>query len=177
MINIKQLKYFITCADAGSFSEAASVLYTTQSSVSKVIRSLEEEMQAYLYPGGRYLQKEGKQLTREAIENLHYIQNFLEDTGNYEGWKLDAENNLTLGKIDVSVVTNSDYIMEKMLDHGNLANISGDSLNPGKTPSRPGICLTNESGKIMFGYVKREKTPLSDLAMKFLNYVKQELIG
>ena len=48
MINIKQLKYFITCADAGSFSEAASVLYTTQSSVSKVIRSLEEEMQASL---------------------------------------------------------------------------------------------------------------------------------
>ena len=136
-----------------------------------------KELDTYLYPGGRYLQKEGKQLTREAIENLHYIQNFLEDTGNYEGWKLDAENNLTLGKIDVSVVTNSDYIMEKMLDHGNLANISGDSLNPGKTPSRPGICLTNESGKIMFGYVKRQKTPLSDLAMKFLDYVKQELIG
>ena len=38
MIDIKQLKCFITCADAGSFSEAASVLYTTQSSVSKVIR-------------------------------------------------------------------------------------------------------------------------------------------
>ena len=49
MINIKQLKYFITCADAGSFSEAASVLYTTQSSVSKVIRALEEEMQASLF--------------------------------------------------------------------------------------------------------------------------------
>ena len=48
-----------------------------------------------------------------SIENLHYIQNFLEDAGNYEGWKLDTENNLTLGKIDVSVVTNSDYIMEK----------------------------------------------------------------
>ena len=222
MINIKQLKYFITCADAGSFSEAASVLYTTQSSVSKVIRALEEEMQAslfvrnphgisltqngkqayayasrvlenveamaelsavgdtqwlniafnpsswiadcfvrfyqihekenlhcqvhtgkmrevleriheykdelgflyvttrqqtdlqyllvrkqlefiplkeldtYLYPGGGYLQKEGIQLTREKIENLHYIQNFLEDAGNYEGWKLDTENNLTL---------------------------------------------------------------------------------
>ena len=88
-----------------------------------------------------------------------------------------TENNLTLGKIDVSVVTNSDYIMEKMLDHGSLANISGDSLTPGKTPSRTGICLTNESSKIMFGYVKREKTPLSDLAMKFLDYVKQELIG
>ena len=63
------------------------------------------------------------------------------------------------------------------MDHSSLANISGDSLTPGKTPSRPGICLTNESSKIMFGYVKREKTPLSDLAMKFLDYVKQELIG
>lgn len=303
MINIKQLKYFITCADAGSFSEAASVLYTTQSSVSKVIRALEEEMQAslfirnphgisltpngkqayayasrvlenveamtelsatgdipwlnisfnpsswmadcfvrfyqlhekenlhcqahtgkmrevlerireykdelgflyvtsrqqtdlqyllvrkqlefvplkeldtFLYPGGGNMEKEGKQLTQEAIENLHYIQNFLEDAGNYEGWKLEAENNLTLGKIDVSVVTNSDYIMEKMLDHGNLANISGNSLTPGKTPSRPGICLTNECSKIIFGYVKREKTLLSDLAEEFLVYVKQELLG
>lgn len=303
MINIKQLKYFITCADAGSFSEAASVLYTTQSSVSKVIRALEEEMQAslftrnphgisltpngkqayayasrvlenveamtelsatgdtpwlnisfnpsswmadcfvrfyqlhekenlhcqahtgkmrevlerireykdelgflyvtsrqqtdlqyllvrkqlkfvplkeldtFLYPGGGNMEKEGKQLTRETIENLHYIQNFLEDAGNYEGWKLETENNLTLGKIDVSVVTNSDYIMEKMLDHGNLANISGNSLTPGKTPSRPGICLTNECSKIIFGYVKREKTSLSDLAEEFLAYVKQELLG
>lgn len=303
MIDIKQLKYFITCADAGSFSEAASVLYTTQSSVSKVIRALEEEMQAslfvrnphgitltpngkqayayasrvlenveamaelsatgdtqwlnisfhpsswmadcfvrfyqlhekenlhcqahtgkmreileriheykdelgflyvtnhqqtdlqyllvrkqlefvplkeldtYLYPGGGHLQKDEKQFTREEIENLHYIQNFLEDVSNYEGWKLDTEDNLTLGKIDVSVVTNSDYIMEKMLDNGNLANISGDTLTPGKTPSRPGICLTNESSKIIFGYAKREKTPLSDLAVEFLAYVKQELLG
>ena len=302
MIDIKQLKYFITCADAGSFSEAASVLYTTQSSVSKVIRALEEEMQASLfvrnphgisltpngkqayayasrvlenveamaelsavgdtqwlnisfnpsswladcfvrfyqlhekenlhcqahtgkmrevleriheykdelgflyvtthqqtdlqyllvrkqlefvplkelgtclYPGGGHLQKEGKNLTQDEIRNLHYIQNFLEDASTYEGWKLDTEDNLTLGKIDVSVVTNSDYIMEKMLDHGNLANISGDSLTPGKTPSRPGICLTNENSKITFGYVKREKAALSHLAVEFLDYVKQELI-
>lgn len=303
MIDIKQLKYFITCADAGSFSEAASVLYTTQSSVSKVIHALEEEMQAslfvrnphgitltpngkqayayasrvlenveamaelsatgdtqwlnisfnpsswmadcfvrfyqlhekenlhcqahtgkmrevleriheykdelgflyvtnhqqtdlqyllvrkqlefvplkeldtYLYLGGGHLQKDEKQLTREEIENLHYIQNFLEDASNYEGWKLDTEDDLTLGKIDVSIVTNSDYIMEKMLDNGNLANIGGDTLTPGKTPSRPGICLTNESSKIIFGYAKREKTPLSDLAVEFLAYVKQELLG
>ena len=301
MIDIKQLKCFITCADVGSFSEAASVLYTTQSSVSKVIRALEEEMQAslfvrnphgisltpngkqayayasrvlenveamaelstagdtqwlnisfnpsswmadcfvkfyqlhekenlhcqahtgkmrevleriheykdelgflyvttrqqtdlqyllvrkqlefvplkerdtYLYPGGGYLQKEGIQLTRETIENLHYIQNFLEDAGNYEGWKLDTENNLTLGKIDVSVVTNSDYIMEKMLDHGSLANISGDTLTPAKTKSRPSIRLTHESSKITFGYVKRENTPLTPLAETFLTYIKQEL--
>lgn len=301
MIDIKQLKCFITCADVGSFSEAASVLYTTQSSVSKVIRALEEEMQASLfvrnphgisltpngkqayayasrvlenveamaelstagdtqwlnisfnpsswmadcfvkfyqlhekenlhcqahtgkmrevleriheykdelgflyvptrqqtdlqyllvrkqlefvplkeldtclYPGGGHLQKEGKPLTQEEIQNLHYIQNFLEDASNYEGWRLDTDDNMTLGKIDVSVVTNSDYIMEKMLDHGNLANISGDTLTPAKTKSRPSIRLTHESSKITFGYVKRENTPLTPLAETFLTYIKQEL--
>ena len=36
-MEIKQLKYFVVAADIGSFSEAAKVLYTTQSSISKVI--------------------------------------------------------------------------------------------------------------------------------------------
>ena len=73
MINIKQLKYFITCADAGSFSEAASVLYTTQSSVSKVICSLEEEMQASLFvrsPHGIGLTPNGKQAYAYASQFL-----------------------------------------------------------------------------------------------------------
>ena len=134
-----------------------------------------KELDTCLYPGGGHLQKEGKPLTQEEIQNLHYIQNFLEDASNYEGWKLDTDDNLTLGKIDVSVVTNSDYIMEKILDHGNLANISGDTLTPAKTKSRPSIRLTHESSKITFGYVKRENTPLTLLAETFLTYIKQEL--
>lgn len=63
------------------------------------------------------------------------------------------------------------------VDHGNLANVSGDTLTSGKIPSRPEICLMNENSKITFGYVMREKAALSDLAVKFLDYVKQELIG
>ena len=43
-MEIKQLKYFVIAADVGSFSEAAKVLYTTQSSVSKVVLSLEKEL-------------------------------------------------------------------------------------------------------------------------------------
>uniref|UniRef100_UPI0035222244 LysR family transcriptional regulator n=1 Tax=Blautia faecicola TaxID=2509240 RepID=UPI0035222244 len=77
MINIKQLKYFITCADAGSFSEAASVLYTTQSSVSKVICSLEEEMQASLFvrsPHGIGLTPNGKQAYAYASRVLENVE-------------------------------------------------------------------------------------------------------
>ena len=301
MINIKQLKYFITCADAGSFSEAASVLYTTQSSVSKVIRALEEEMQAslfirnphgisltqngkqayayanrvlenveamaelsavgdtqwlniafnpsswiadcfvrfyqihkkenlhcqvhtgkmrevleriheykdelgflyvttrqqtdlqyllvrkqlefiplkeldtYLYPGGGYLQKEGIQLTRETIENLHYIQNFLEDAGNYEGWKLDTENNLTLGKIDVSVVTNSDYIMEKMLKETGLCNISGSYLSNDKKAANKGIPLEFKNNKVVFGYIRRKNDETDELMEELLGFLREKL--
>ena len=46
MLDLKQLKYFIVCAETGSISEAAKLLYTTQPSVSKAIKALEEELLA-----------------------------------------------------------------------------------------------------------------------------------
>ena len=308
MLDLKQLKYFIVCAETGSISEAAKLLYTTQPSVSKAIKALEEEMGIVLFermPRGIALTAKGREAYRyacriindsrileemshgnmakylrislnpsswftnqfvefykenydkdyhfeiytagvrtvmervrdylsdigfvyvmeqqkkefqyelaknklvftvmqestatfypgklnildqeaadrekaqtvnmEAMKNFRFIQNFRDEF--LELREKEKRSVFSWENLNVSVITNSDYIMEKMLDHGSLANISGDSLTPGKTPSRPGICLTNESDKIMFGYVKREKTPLSDLAMKFLDYVKQELIG
>lgn len=53
-MEIKQLKYFVVAADVKSFSEAAKVLYTTQSSVSKVIAALENEL------GYKLFKREGK---------------------------------------------------------------------------------------------------------------------
>ena len=44
MLEVKELQYFVVCADLSSFSRAAEVLYTTQPNVSKVIRSLEEKL-------------------------------------------------------------------------------------------------------------------------------------
>lgn len=56
-MEIKQLKYFVVAADVKSFSEAAKVLYTTQSSVSKVIAALENEL------GYQLFKREGKGIT------------------------------------------------------------------------------------------------------------------
>ena len=44
MLEVKELQYFVICADVRSFSKAARVLYTTQPNVSKVISSLEKEL-------------------------------------------------------------------------------------------------------------------------------------
>ena len=41
-MDLKQLQYFVVCAQTGSFSDAAKNLYSTQPSVSKVIKGLEE---------------------------------------------------------------------------------------------------------------------------------------
>ena len=49
MIDIKQLKYFEECARTESFSKAAEALYTTQSSVSKVIKSMEDSLGIRLF--------------------------------------------------------------------------------------------------------------------------------
>ncbi len=48
-MEIKQLKYFVVASDVGSFSEAAKILFTTQSTVSKVIASLEQELEYPLF--------------------------------------------------------------------------------------------------------------------------------
>ena len=43
-MDIRQLKYFMTSAQTGSFSEAAQALYTSQPHVSMVVKELEQEL-------------------------------------------------------------------------------------------------------------------------------------
>lgn len=49
MMEIRQLRCFVTCVEAGSFTAAAELLYTTQSSVSKTIHAMEHELQTELF--------------------------------------------------------------------------------------------------------------------------------
>ena len=48
-MDLKQLQYFVACAQTGSFSDAAKLLYSTQPSVSKVIKALESSMGIVLF--------------------------------------------------------------------------------------------------------------------------------
>lgn len=54
MIDRKQLSCFVVSADVGSFSEAAAILYTTQSNISKIIAGLEADL------GFDLFQREGR---------------------------------------------------------------------------------------------------------------------
>lgn len=69
MLDLKQLKYFIVCAETGSISEAARLLYTTQPSVSKAIKALENDMGIVLFdrmPRGIVLTAQGREAYRYA---------------------------------------------------------------------------------------------------------------
>lgn len=82
MIETKQLQYLVVCADLQSFSKAADVLYTSQPNVSKIIRTLEEELGFSLFKRqnrGIQLTKKGEQVYEYAcrvIENVNRLAAF-----------------------------------------------------------------------------------------------------
>lgn len=82
MIEIKQLQFFVVCVEFQSFSGAAQALYTTQSNVSKVIRSLEEELGFELFVRhGRGIQLTGRgrrvyDYARKAVDDVKQLADF-----------------------------------------------------------------------------------------------------
>ena len=75
MIEIKQLQYLAVCARRRSISRAAEELYTTQPNVSKVIKSLEEELGFDLF----VRQGQGIRLTRRGRRVYEYACRILEN--------------------------------------------------------------------------------------------------
>lgn len=72
----KQIKYFLTIAETGSFTEAAAQCYISQSAVSQQINALEAELGVALFErtprrvlltdAGRYLYENGKKIIRSS---------------------------------------------------------------------------------------------------------------
>lgn len=80
-MELKQLQFFVVSADMGSFKKAAEVLYTTQPHVSKIIKTLETELQADLFSRnavGVELTEEGKKVYTQAsaiLQKMDIIRN------------------------------------------------------------------------------------------------------
>lgn len=299
-MDTRQLKFFVACAEAGSISEAARKLYSTQSTVSKAIKSMEETMGIRLFdrlPRGITLTAQGEQVYRyackivsdmEALEsfprkgmtkwirislnpsswfadqfvqfynetstkNYHYqiytagvetvlerVRDYLDDAGfvyvfeqqkeeflhmlaksklnfvtlheselrvypgkrnalaekgdnkvtlkelkdqrfiqNYQDEYIAIENSgeenfLSWRDLDIAVVTNSDYIMDKMLKSSDLVNLSGSYLSQDQNANY-GKRLELPDSRIQFGYVMRGDEPLDDGVWELIRYLEQKL--
>ena len=299
-MDLKQLQYFVACDQTGSFSDAAKILYSTQPSVSKVIKALEDTLGIQLFerlPRGIRLTVQGQKvyhyacrITNEmnALENMaahgmtkwirislnpsswfanqfvdfynetydknyHFqittagvrsvmerVRDYMDDIGfvyilsqqkenflhelaknklqfvsmyetdvilypgrqtefytsgreraeledlegvrfiqNYQDEFFDIgaarEDSFQWKDLDISVLTNSDYIMEKMLRNSKVSNVSGSYLSENKTGTTPGIPLNMGDSKVIFGYVLRRGEETDKSIQELLDFLIDRL--
>ena len=297
-MDLKQLQYFVACAQTGSFSDAAKILYSTQPSVSKVIKSLEDTLGMQLFerlPRGIRLTVQGQKVYHYACKitnqidvlenmvsrgmtkwirismnpsswfanqfvdfynetydkNYHFqlttagvrsvmerVRDYMDDIGfvyilshqkenflyelaknklqfvalyetdvvfypgrltelyntdkeqvslenlegsrfiqNYQDEFFDIgsvqEDSFQWKDLDISVLTNSDYIMEKMLKNSRVSNVSGSYLSENKEGTTPGIHLDMNENKVIFGYITHKGEPLDESVEEFLKFLQK----
>ena len=299
-MDLKQLQFFVTCAQAGSFSDAAKILYSTQSSVSKVIKALEDNLGMQLFerlPRGIRLTVQGQKVYHyacritnevEVLENMsangmtkwirismnpsswfadlfvdfynetyeknyHFqlttagvrsvmerVRDYMDDIGfvyilsqqkenflhelaknklqfvslyetdvilypgrqtelydseketvnlgelegvrfiqNYQDEFFDIgsvnEEAFQWKDLDISVLTNSDYIMERMLKNSKVSNVSGSYLSENKAGTAPGIPLNMGDSKVIFGYILHRGEEIDESIQEFLEFLMSRL--
>ena len=299
-MDLKQLQYFVACAQTGSFSDAAKILYSTQPSVSKVIKALEDTLGMQLFerlPRGIRLTVQGQKVYSYACritseidvlenmasrgmtkwirismnpsswlanqfvdfynetyeKNYHFqlttagvrsvmerVRDYMDDIGfvyilsqhrenflhelaknkiefvpmyetdvilypgrktefygsgkdrieldelegtrfiqNYQDEFFDigaVETNTFRWKdLDISVLTNSDYIMERMLRNSRVSNVSGSYLSENKAGTTPGIPLDMGNNKVIFGYMFHKGEKIEESVQEFLDFLKGRL--
>lgn len=299
-MDLKQLQYFVVCAQTGSFSDAAKVLYSTQPSVSKVVKALEDALGMQLFerlPRGIRLTVQGQKVYRyacritneiDALENMalhgmtkwirvslnpsswfanqfvdfynetyeknyHFqlttagvrsvmdrVRDYVDDIGfvyilsqqkenflheisrnklqfvpmyetdvvfypgketelydsgkskvelkdldgvrfiqNYQDEFFDIgsvhEESFQWKDIDISVLTNSDYIMEKMLKNSRVSNVSGSYLSENKTGTTPGIPLDMGDSKVLFGYIVHKGEKIDESVQELIDFLMTRL--
>ena len=297
-MDLKQLQYFVACAQTRSFSDAAKVLYSTQPSVSKVIKSLEDTLGMQLFerlPRGICLTVQGQKVYHYACKitnqidvlenmvsrgmtkwirismnpsswfadqfvdfynetydkNYHFqlttagvrsvmerVRDYMDDIGfvyilshqkenflyelaknklqfvalyetdvvfypgrltelyntdkeqvslenlegtrfiqNYQDEFFDIgsvqEDSFQWKDLDISVLTNSDYIMEKMLKNSRVSNVSGSYLSENKEGTTPGIPLDMNENKVIFGYITHKGEQLDESVEEFLKFLHE----
>ena len=299
-MDLKQLQYFVVCAQTGSFSDAAKVLYSTQPSVSKVVKALEDALGMQLFerlPRGIRLTVQGQKVYQYAsritneisvLENMashgmtkwirvslnpsswfanqfvdfynetyeknyHFqlttagvrsvmdrVRDYVDDIGfvyilsqqkenflheisrnklqfvpmyetdvvfypgketelydsskskvelkdldgvrfiqNYQDEFFDIgsvqENAFQWRDLDISVLTNSDYIMEKMLKNSRVSNVSGSYLSENKTGTTPGIPLNMGDSKVLFGYIVHKGEKINESVQELIDFLVARL--
>ena len=299
-MDLKQLQYFVVCAQTGSFSDAAKVLYSTQPSVSKVVKALEDALGMQLFerlPRGIRLTVQGQKVYRYACritneisvlenmaahgmtkwirvslnpsswfanqfvdfynetyeKNYHFqlttagvrsvmdrVRDYVDDIGfvyilsqqkenflheisrnklqfvpmyetdvvfypgkkselydsgrskvelqdlegvrfiqNYQDEFFDIgsvhEESFQWKDIDISVLTNSDYIMEKMLKNSRVSNVSGSYLSENKTGTTPGIPLDMGDSKVLFGYIVHKGEKVDESVHELIDFLMSRL--
>ena len=97
-VNLNLYKVFYEVCKYGSFSKAAEFTYTTQSSISKSIRKLEDALGSELF----FRKSSGIELTPKGKELLYYVEKSYGNLITAERIILENEN-LERGKLSIGL--------------------------------------------------------------------------
>lgn len=127
-----------------------------------------------IYLGKKHPGVDSGELTEKDLQELRFVQG-------YQDVFAQNDREKELPRRNVAVVTNSDYIMERLLLNSRLANISSGCLTSSDHPVvAEGIPYAvpddrPECPAAVFGYLKREKESLSKWPEKFVRYIQNML--
>lgn len=115
-INLNLYKVFYNVAKNGSFSKTAELTFTTQSSISKSILKLEEELEAKLF----YRNPHGVELTEKGKQLMYYLEQVYGSLLTAQRVMIETEN-LERGKLTIGLPSyiSSFFFMDKIADFNN----------------------------------------------------------
>ena len=126
-INLNLYKVFYEVSQYGSFSKTAEYTYTTQSSVSKSIKKLEDELGTQLF----YRKSGGIELTDKGRELLYYVEKSYGNLLTAERL-MKEEENLERGKLHIGLPSHiaSFFFFDKIVEfHNKYPNIEITLVN------------------------------------------------
>lgn len=123
--------------------------------------------------GGRLGEEE---TTADGLSGLRLVQRFPDEFSPDNYWDIIDTGGHSVEAAETVVTTNSEYIMSRLLQTGNLSNISAAYLTSpqkGAVEGRPIAGLKED--RIIFGYIKRRGEELPVRTEEFLEFVKHKL--
>ena len=88
----------------------------------------------------------------------------------YRDWQVEGQEAAL--EPQAVVTTNSDYIVNLLLEKNHLANVSCDTYLSYSPEESPGVRLLHREGKILYGVLTRCNASLSQQAKEFVEFVR-----
>ena len=111
-----------------------------------------------------------------APDALRLVQMTRDEFSLRNDWKMADDGNRQFVMPEVSVVTNSDDIMNVMLKKTGMANISVETFFDYGPEKCPGIRLVRDEGKILYGVLTNKNNKPGKIAEEFAAFMRGRLL-